>query len=69
MSDEAWRRGISLVAARHGSQIKAGQMGEGGWNKLDERVGGGGAGAMVARSDHSLLSDGAVGKDDAIKEI
>lgn len=41
MSDEAWRRGISLVAARHGSQIKAGQMGEGGWNKLDERVGGG----------------------------
>ena len=57
-----------MVAARHGSQIKEGQMGERGWNKLDEGVGGG-AGAMVARSDHSLLSDGAVGKDDAIKEI
>lgn len=37
--------------------------------QIGRESGGGGAGAMVARSDHSLLSDGAVGKDDAIKEI
>jgi len=68
MLDDAWRRGISLTAARHRLQIKTGQMGEG-RKKLGEGVWGGGAGATVTRSDHSILSDGAVGKDDAIKEI
>jgi len=54
MLDDAWRRGISLVATRHRFQIKVGQTGEEGRNKLGEGVGGGGAGAMVTRSDHSI---------------